>query len=134
MQTASAATTGSGHTRFIAAAKVQGTAVTNPSHENLGSIRDVVLDKYDGSVRYAVLQYGGFLGLGSKLFALPWELLHYNEDADAYVLNIAQEVLSSAPGFDSDHWPDMGAVAFDTTIRRHYGLADIAAGSGRLMI
>ena len=133
MQTTSSGTMRSGHTRIIAAAEVQATSVTNPAHENLGSIRDVVLDKYDGSVRYAVLQFGGFLGLGSKLFAVPWELLHYNEDADAYILNIQQEVLKSAPGFDSDNWPDMGAAAFDTSVRRHYGLAEIASGSGTLI-
>jgi len=128
MQTASGTRTHSGHTRVIAAAKVQGTSVTNPAHENLGSIRDVVLDKYDGTVRYAVLQFGGFLGLGSKLFALPWELLHYDETADAYVLNIPKDTLQAAPGFDPNDWPDMGAVAFDTDLRRHYGLAAMAAG------
>src|SRR5271168_3187228 len=88
-----------GHARVIRAAQVQGTAVTNEANEDLGSIRDVVLDKFDGSVRYAVLEFGGFLGLGTKLFALPWELLHYNENADAYVLNVDKEVLKAAPGF-----------------------------------
>ncbi|MEI9986187.1 MAG: PRC-barrel domain-containing protein [Aliidongia sp.] len=96
-RTATEARTASGHTRVIAAAKVQGTSVTNPARENLGSIRDVVLDKYDGTVRYAVLQFGGFLGMGSKLFALPWELLRYDEAEDAYVLNIQKDVLQAAP-------------------------------------
>ena len=128
MQTVTDPRTMGGHSRVIAAARVQGTAVTNPAHENLGSIRDVVLDKYDGAVRYAVLEFGGFLGLGTKLFALPWELLHYEESQDAYVLNIPKEVLKAAPGFNSDDWPDMGAVEFDTSLRRHYGLADVASG------
>ena len=128
MQTITETRTASGHTRIIRAAQVQGTAVTNPAHENLGSIRDVVLDKYDGAVRYAVLEFGGFLGMGSKLFALPWELLRYDELADAYVIGIDKEVLQNAPGFDSDNWPDMGAVAFDTDLRRHYGLAEAAGG------
>jgi hypothetical protein len=112
-----------GHTRVIRAAKVQGTAVTNPAHEDLGTIRDVVLDKLDGSVRYAVLEFGGFLGLGSKLFALPWELLAYDGTVDAYVIDIDKEVLKRAPGFDTDHWPDMGAVEFDNDLRSYYGLA-----------
>jgi hypothetical protein len=128
MQTASGGRTLSGHTRVIAAAKVQGTSVTNPAHENLGSIRDVVLDKYDGEVRYAVLQFGGFLGMGSKLFALPWELLHYDEEEDAYVLDISKDILKAAPGFDSDHWPDMSVGTYDADLRRHYGLGNIAAG------
>jgi PRC-barrel domain len=128
MRTTSETTTQSGHTRVITAAKVQGTSVTNPARENLGTIRDVVLDKYEGAVRYAVLEFGGFLGMGSKLFALPWELLHYDESADAYVINIDKEILKAAPGFDSDDWPDMGATAFDADLRRHYGLAAIGMG------
>jgi hypothetical protein len=128
MRTTSETTTRSGHTRVITAARVQGTSVTNPERENLGSIRDVVLDKYEGKVRYAVLEFGGFLGVGTKLFALPWELLHYDENADAYVIKVAKEILKAAPGFDSDDWPDMGAVAFDTDLRRHYGLAVLASG------
>jgi len=119
MRTTSETTTRSGHTRVITAARVQGTSVTNPARENLGSIRDVVLDKYEGKVRYAVLEFGGFLGMGTKLFALPWELLHYDENADAYVIKVDKEILKAAPGFDSDDWPDMGAVAFDTDLRRH---------------
>jgi hypothetical protein len=111
------------HARIIRAAQVQGTAVTNRSNEDLGSIRDVVLDKFDGSVRYAVLEFGGFLGMGSKLFALPWELLNYDQRADAYVLDIDKAVLRQAPGFDSDNWPDMGAVAFNTGLRAYYGLS-----------
>ncbi|HVJ54276.1 MAG TPA: PRC-barrel domain-containing protein [Aliidongia sp.] len=119
-----------GNPRVISASKVQGTSVVNPAQESLGSISDVVLDKYDGAVRYAVLEFGGFLGMGSKLFALPWELLRYDPNVDAYVINIDKEVLKNAPGFDSDDWPDMGAAAFDTGIRRHYGLGDAAAGYG----
>jgi len=112
-----------GYARVIRAAQVQGTSVTNPQQEDLGSIRDVVLDKYDGSVRYAVLEFGGFLGLGSKLFALPWELLRYDREVDAYVIDIDKEVLRQAPGFDSDDWPDMGAAEFDTGLRSYYGLS-----------
>jgi hypothetical protein len=122
MQTTNDARTAKG--RVIAASRVQGTSVTNPAHESLGSIRDVVLDKLDGNVRYAVLQFGGFFGMGSKLFALPWELLNYDESEDAYVIDVSKDVLESAPGFDSDHWPDMGVNAFDTNLRRHYGLSD----------
>jgi len=112
-----------GPARIIRAAQVQGTAVTNAANEDLGSIRDVVLDKFDGSVRYAVLEFGGFLGLGSKLFALPWELLNYDRGVDAYVIDIDKDVLRQAPGFDSDNWPDMGAVEFDTGLRAYYGLS-----------
>jgi hypothetical protein len=65
--------------------------------------------------------------MGSKLFALPWELLRYDERVDAYVIDIDKQVLQNAPGFESDQWPDMSA-AYDSGLRRHYGLADAAAG------
>src|SRR5919106_3909691 len=81
----------------IAAKKVQGTPVTNPQGENLGEIEDVVIDKLDGMVRYAVLSFGGFLGMGDKLFALPWEVLEYNEGQGAYVISIDKETLQNAP-------------------------------------
>lgn len=130
MQPMTQTRTAGGHTSTIRAGQVQGKSVTNPAHESLGSIRDVVLDKYDGVVRYAVLEFGGFLGLGSKLFALPWELLRYDEHEDAYVIAIDKEVLKNAPGFDADHWPDMGEADFDAGLRRHYGLGEAAGGFG----
>lgn len=106
----------------IAAKKVQGTPVTNPQGENLGEIEDVVIDKLDGRVRYAVLSFGGFLGLGDKLFALPWEVLDYNENQGAYVINVDRDTLQNAPGFQEDQWPDMADPTWSNRIREHYRL------------
>jgi hypothetical protein len=106
----------------IAAKKVQGTPVTNPQGENLGEIEDVVIDKLDGNVRYAVLSFGGFLGMGDKLFALPWEVLEYNEGQGAYVINVDKETLQNAPGFDENDWPDMTDQSWSERVRRHYNL------------
>jgi hypothetical protein len=108
----------------IAAKKVQGTPVTNPQGENLGEIEDVVIDKLDGTVRYAVLSFGGFLGMGDKLFALPWEVLHYNEGQGAYVINVDKETLQNAPGFEEDDWPDMTDPSWTDRLRRHYNLPE----------
>jgi sporulation protein YlmC with PRC-barrel domain len=118
----------------IAAKKVQGTPVTNPQGENLGEIEDVVIDKLDGNVRYAVLSFGGFLGLGDKLFALPWEVLKYNEGQGAYVINVDKDTLQNAPGFDEDDWPDMTDQSWSARVRRHYNLPETApqADSGQL--
>jgi len=129
MRTTSDTTARSGHTRVISAARVQGTSVTNPGQENLGTIRDVVLDKHDGTIRYAVLEFGRFLGTSTRLFALPWELLRYDDNADAYVINVDKKILKAAPGFDSSDWPDMDMAAFDRDLRRYYGLSATASRS-----
>jgi sporulation protein YlmC with PRC-barrel domain len=114
----------------IAAKKVQGTPVTNPQGENLGEIEDVVIDKLGGQVRYAVLSFGGFLGMGDKLFALPWEVLEYNEGQGAYVINVDKETLQNAPGFDDDDWPDMTDPAWDERVRGHYRVSSSDLGPG----
>lgn len=86
--------------------KIIGTKVTNPKGESLGSINELVVDPDSGQVVYVVVSFGGMFGLGNKLFALPWSALHWERDKKNYVLNIDNEVLKKAPGFDKKHWPD----------------------------
>lgn len=88
------------------ASKIIGTDVKNPKGENLGGIKDLVLDPESGQVVYAVVSYGGVLGMGSKLFAIPWSVLRWTRDKDYYVLDMDKEALKKAPGFDKKHWPD----------------------------
>lgn len=114
----------------IAAKKVQGTPVTNPQGENLGEIEDVVIDKLDGQVRYAVLSFGGFLGMGDKLFALPWEVLEYNEGQGAYVIGVDKETLQNAPGFEENDWPDMTDPTWGNRLREHYHLSSESNAAG----
>lgn len=104
--------------------------MTNPQGENLGEIEDVVIDKLDGNVRYAVLSFGGFLGMGDKLFALPWEVLEYNEGQGAYVINVDKETLQNAPGFDENDWPDMTSPDWSEKVRRHYNLPESGPAAG----
>ncbi len=88
------------------ASKINGTNVKNTKGENLGGIKDLVIDPESGRVVYAVVSFGGILGLGNKLFAIPWSVLHWNRDKKHYVLDLDKETLKNAPGFDKKHWPD----------------------------
>jgi len=83
--------------RLIASDKVEGTAVRRSDGEKLGTIKRVVVDKCSGKVAYAVMTFGGFLGIGDEYRALPWSVLRYNEDLDAYELNMADDQLRRAP-------------------------------------
>jgi len=106
---------------LISAEKVEGTPVTNRAGENLGRIEDLVIEKLSGHVVYAVLSFGGILGLGTKHFALPWEALHYEPEQNGYVIEIAREVLERAPGFDPDKVPDMSDRRWGQQIHDYYG-------------
>lgn len=72
----------------------------------MGGIKDLVLDPASGHVVYAVVSFGGVLGMGNKLFAIPWSVLQWNSDKEYYVLDLEKETLKNAPGFDKKHWPD----------------------------
>ena len=106
---------------LISAKKVEGTSVTNRAGENLGRIEDLMIEKLSGHVVYAVLSFGGVLGLGSKHFALPWEALHYVPEHSGYVLEIARDVLERAPGFDPASPPDMSDRRWGQQIHDYYG-------------
>jgi len=88
------------------ASKIIGTKVKNPKGENLGDIKDLVLDPESGQVVYGVVSFGGVLGLGDKLFAIPWKALVWTRDKEYYVLDLDKDTLKKAPGFDRKHWPD----------------------------
>ena len=110
--------------RVISASMVEGTPVCNAQGERLGTVDDIMIDKLTGQVRYAVLGFGGFLGLGDKLFPLPWRALDYNKDWEAFVVDIDKERLENAPGFDTDNPPDLGDEAFGQKVYEFYGFSD----------
>lgn len=104
--------TSSGHTRAIAASKVTGTNVYNTTGDHIGHVEDVVLDKMSNSVMFAVLGFGGFLGIGEKYHAMPWGLLDYDERKGGYVVNLSREVLKDAPNYElSDLIANDGAAS-----------------------
>ncbi|WP_157220856.1 PRC-barrel domain-containing protein [Flavisphingomonas formosensis] len=87
---------------LIASNKVEGTSVYNREGEKLGSIYNFMVDKVSGEVEYAVLQFGGFLGLGSDYYPLPWEMLTYEPQQGGYVVDIDKETLRDAPHYAND--------------------------------
>ncbi|MDD5323362.1 MAG: PRC-barrel domain-containing protein [Methylococcales bacterium] len=88
------------------ASKIIGTSVKNPKGDNLGKIKDLVLDPESGQVVYGVVTFGGLMGVGDKLFAIPWKALVWTRDKKYYVLDLDKDTLKKAPGFDKKHWPD----------------------------
>lgn len=83
-----------------------GNKVVNSAGEQLGTMTELMIDLEAGLVAYAVLSFGGFPGLGNKLFAIPWEALTLNPEEHTFILDVDQEVLEEAPGFDKDHPPE----------------------------
>lgn len=90
-------TTASGHTTAIRAKKVIGTDVKDTSGKSIGKVEDIVLDKQSNNIMYAVVGFGGFLGMGEKYHPLPWRELRYNEGEGSYVVNFTKDQLTAAP-------------------------------------
>jgi|SRR6516162_894664 len=108
--------------RLIASDKVEGTAVRNLSGDKVGTIERIMIDKRAGKVAYAVMSFGGFLGMGQDYVALPWHMLRYNESLDAYEMNISENQLRGAPAV-AEGW-DSGTVsrAWERDVHRYYGI------------
>ena len=87
---------------LIAADKVEGTSVYNRSGDHLGTVDEVMIGKRSGKVAYAVMSFGGFLGIGERYHPLPWNVLTYDEDKGGYVIDMGEEQLRAAPTFTRD--------------------------------
>jgi sporulation protein YlmC with PRC-barrel domain len=92
--------TPAGHTTAIRASKVQGTPVKNEAGEKIGTVEDVILDKMSNRILFAAVGFGGFLGMGEKYHPIPWSMLDYDEDKEAYVVDVPKDVLQNAPAYD----------------------------------
>jgi sporulation protein YlmC with PRC-barrel domain len=93
--------------RTMSAISMTGDRVVNSRDEHLGRIEDIMLDVETGRVAYAVLSFGGFLGLGDKLFAIPWAAMRLDEERNCFLLDVDRDALKNADGFDKDRWPDL---------------------------
>lgn len=100
-----------------------GNDVYNHKEERLGDIKEIMLDMGDGSVAYAVLSFGGFLGMADKLFAVPWSALILDTRNKRFLLNVEKDRLKDAPGFDKDDWPNMRDEVWANKVRSYYGTA-----------
>jgi sporulation protein YlmC with PRC-barrel domain len=107
------------------ATDVDGINVYGKDGKDLGEIKDLVVDLNTGRVRYVVVSMGGFLGIGDKYFAVPWQALHakHTEDHEHhFVINIETDRLKDAPGFNQDKWPNFADRNFGMEIDKFYGV------------
>ena len=107
--------------RTLSAGTLIGDPVKNAEGEKLGELKEIMLDTERGQVAYAVLDFGGFMGLGDKLFAVPWQAFTVNEDDHKLILNVDKETLKNAEGFDKNNWPDTTNLDWGRKIHQHYG-------------
>ncbi len=101
--------------KYLTTASIIGDKVYNGMDEDMGRIRELMVNIHDGRIEYAVIEFGGFLGIGEKYFAVPFKALKIDTERHAFILNQKREVLENAPGFDKDHWPDTNAHGLDAT-------------------
>lgn len=104
----------------MSASTLIGDDVRNPAGENLGSIKEIMFDVNSGRIAYAVLSFGGLLGVGDKLFAVPWTALQLNTTDHNFMLDIDQSRLEAAEGFDKENWPDMSDQTWGARIHEFY--------------
>ncbi|MBN8543185.1 MAG: PRC-barrel domain-containing protein [Alphaproteobacteria bacterium] len=109
---------------LISASSLDGKDVKNAQGEKLGHVRDIMIDSSNHNITYYVLSFGGILGMGDKLFAIPPEAMAFNQKDKEFTLNIAKDRLKTTDGFDKDHWPDFANPNFRTNLYKHYGYED----------
>jgi len=105
----------------ISSDDVEGTAVYNAAGDKLGSIDDLMIDKRTGQVRYAVLEFGGFLGMGTDRYPLPWSMLKYDTDKDGYIVPLDKARLKDAPRYSDDDLPVYSAD-YGKKVHGYYGV------------
>lgn len=105
----------------ISSEKVEGTTVYNGNGDKLGSIDDLMIDKRTGLVRYAVLEFGGFLGMGTDRYPLPWSMLKYDTNLDGYIVPVRKDQLEDAPRYESGTPPNYDDV-YGQKVYDHYGV------------
>ncbi len=107
---------------MISSDRVEGTDVYNMSGDKLGSIDCVMIDKLSGHTRYAVMDFGGFLGMGTDQYPLPWSMLKYDTAKEGYVVPVDQAALENAPKYNKDNRPEY-SEEYGRTVHDHYGVA-----------
>lgn len=113
--------------RLISADKVAGTSVYGADRKKIGSIDKIMVDKTSGKVSFAVMSFGGFLGIGEKLHPLPWTSLRYDAELDGYVVGLTKDTLEKAPSYDAGREPDWADQ------RYHQGVSGYWAGTPPLV-
>lgn len=106
--------------RYLSASTLNGDDVHNAQGENLGDLKDLMIDLESGSIAYAVLSFGGIMGMGDKLFAVPWSALRVHSDKKQLILDIPKDRLKDAPGFDKDDWPNFSDPKYTELVGSYY--------------
>lgn len=106
---------------LISSDKVEGTAVRRPNGDKIGEIERIMIDKRSGKVAYAVMSFGGFLGMGENYFPVPWQKLHYNTSLDAYELDMTEEQLNGAPNYKPGTEYDWSQTGGGKRVHDYYG-------------
>ena len=106
---------------LISSRRVEGTWVYNPAGEKLGTIHSVMIEKRSGRIAYAVLSFGGLFGFGEKVHPIPWELLRYDVDREAYVVDIDRADIESAPAMALDEGDRPIDKEYQEEVHRHWG-------------
>lgn len=107
---------------ILSARTISGDKVVNRNGEALGEIKDLMIDFGNGRVAYAVLEFGGFLGMGSKLFAVPLSSMELDTENKRFIFDQSKESLEKAPGFDKGDWPNFSDRSWGASVHSHYGV------------
>lgn len=107
---------------ILSSSTISGDKVVNSKGENLGDVKDLMIDTSNGRVAYAVLEFGGFLGMGSKLFAVPMSAMQVDTDNHRFIFDQSKEQLENAPGFDKDNWPSFSDRSWGSSVHEYYGV------------
>jgi sporulation protein YlmC with PRC-barrel domain len=113
--------------KFLTTSSIIGDKVINPKGERLGTIKDIMIELNGGKIEYIVVEFGGFLGIGEKYFALPFSLFKVDAKHECFSVDQSKDVLKNAPGFDKNHWPETNTHLFDSS---NYWGGFIGASSG----
>lgn len=105
----------------LTASSIIGDRIENPQGEELGKIEDLMVNIRQGTIEYAVVEFGSFLGIGGKLFAIPFRELRLDAEKELFILNRDKDYLKEAPGFDKTHWPDTNEHGYFENVNMYYG-------------
>ena len=107
---------------LISSAKVEGTNVYNRAGDSLGSIHSLMIDKASGHVAYAIMSFGGFLGIGDQFHPLPWSVLKYDTNMGGYIVDLDKQKLEGGPAYDAGSEPDWRDRTYENKIHDYYGV------------
>jgi sporulation protein YlmC with PRC-barrel domain len=105
----------------LSATSIIGDRIENPEGEELGSIDNLMVNVHSGEIEYAVVEFDSFLGIGGKLFAIPFTELKLNAEKKVFILHRDKEYLRNSPGFDRTHWPDTNDHSYFDNVKMYYG-------------